>query len=155
MSFFQLLENSPSVFAKIGLVLAGITLFTFIFNKGFKFRLVGITIFTFILSLSSWAFLQSYTKPISVSGSIYSPIVFDNGTNLIVAQAKNDFPDSAIKPTLAQISANLKVGSRTGSLVKIRLRKLDKISPGISQPIVLGEITKDFSSGRINEGIEN
>ena len=114
----------------------------------------GITIFTFLLSISSWAFLQSYVKPIKVEGSIYVPKVFDNGTDLIIVKANSDFPESAIKPTLEQVSRNLKVGSRSGVLVKIKLRKVDYVEEGISKPILLGEITKDFRINQSNSSNE-
>ena len=42
---------------------------------------------------------------------------------MIVKKAENDFPDEAIEPTLKQLSENLKKGSRSGSEVKIRIRK--------------------------------
>tara|TARA_B100001287_G_C22279296_1_gene343077 strand:+ start:10 stop:468 length:459 start_codon:yes stop_codon:yes gene_type:complete len=144
MSFFELLESSPKIFGIIGLILLLITLITFVFNFSIKFRLTGITIFTFILSLSSWAFLQSYTANIKVEGAIYAPIVYDNGSDLIIAKANNNFPKEAVEPTLIQISKNLKRGSRSGRNVIIRIRGLEKISEEVSQPIILGEIEKSF-----------
>jgi len=144
MSFFELLESSPKIFGIIGLILLLITLITFVFNFSIKFRLTGITIFTFILSLSSWAFLQSYTANIKVEGAIYAPIVYDNGSDLIIAKANNNFPKEAVEPTLIQISKNLKRGSRSGRNVIIRIRGLERISEEVSQPIILGEIEKSF-----------
>ena len=144
MSFFELLESSPKIFGIIGLILLLITLITFVFNFSIKFRLTGITIFSFILSLSSWAFLQSYTANIKVEGAIYAPIVYDNGSDLIIAKADNNFPKEAVEPTLIQISKNLKRGSRSGRNVIIRIRGLEKISEEVSQPIILGEIEKSF-----------
>ena len=144
MSFFELLESSPKIFGIIGLILLLITLITFVFNFSIKFRLTGITIFSFILSLSSWAFLQSYTANIKVEGAIYAPIVYDNGSDLIIAKANNNFPKEAVEPTLIQISKNLKRGSRSGRNVIIRIRGLEKISEEVSQPIILGEIEKSF-----------
>ena len=146
MSFFELLESSPKIFGVIGLILLVITLITFIFNFSIKFRLTGVTIFSFLLSLSSWAFLQSYTTNIKVEGAIYTPIVYDNGSDLIIAKADNNFPQEAIYPTLEQISRNLKRGSRSGRNVVIRIRGLERISEDVSKPIILGEIEKSFIS---------
>ena len=146
MSFFELLESSPKIFGVIGLILFVITLITFIFNFSIKFRLTGVTIFSFLLSLSSWAFLQSYTTNIKVEGAIYTPIVYDNGSDLIIAKADNNFPQEAIYPTLEQISRNLKRGSRSGRNVVIRIRGLERISEDVSKPIILGEIEKSFIS---------
>ena len=127
------------------------TLISYFFNLTLKFRLTGATIFAFLLSLSSWAFIQSYSENIKIEGSLYLPIVYDNGSDLIIAKANVDFPQESIKPTLEQISANLKKGSRSGRNVKIRIRTLQKTSEGISKPIILGEIEKSFLSTQFTD----
>ena len=119
-------------------------LIAFIFNFGFKFRIVGATIFSLLLSLSSWAFIQSYTENIKIDGAKYVPVVYDNGFDLIITKADNDFPEEAIEPTLKQLSENLKKGSRSGSKVKIKIRKLQRVSEDVSKPIIIGEIEKNF-----------
>jgi len=144
MSFFELLKATPSIFGVVGIILLLITLITFFFNLKIKFRLTGATIFSFLLSLFSWAFLQSYIQNVKIDGAVYAPIVYDNGTNLIVAKANKDFQQTSVQPTLEQISLNLKRGSRSGQKVKIRIRSLEKISEGISKPIILGEVEKSF-----------
>ena len=144
MSFFELLEKTPKIFGFLGAFLFLVTLIAFIFNFGFKFRIIGATIFSLLLSLSSWAFIQSYTDNIKVDGAKYVPIVYDNGFDLIITKAENDFPEEAIEPTLKQLSENLKRGSRSGSKVKIKLRKLERISGSVSKPIIIGEIEKSF-----------
>ena len=145
MSFFELLENTPKIFGFLGIFLFLGTLIAFFFNFGFKFRITGAAIFSLLLSLSSWAFIQSYTENIKIDGAKYVPTVYDNGFDLIVKQADNNFPEEAIKPTLNQLSENLKKGSRSGSKVKIRIRKLEKISKDVSKPVIIGEIEKTFT----------
>ncbi len=149
MSFFELLESSPRIFGIAGLILLLITLISFFFNWSLKFRLTGVTIFSFLLSLSSWAFLQSYSTNIKIEGAVYAQIVYDNGSDLIIAKADNKFPLEAVDPTLEQISKNLKRGSRSGRNVVIRIRGLEKISEDVSKPIILGEIEKSFLSQTI------
>jgi len=95
--------------------------------------------------LSSWAFIQSYSENAVVEGARYVPIVYDNGFDLVIAKAEDDFPEEAIKPTLQQLSDNLRKGSRSGANVKIKLRKLEKISDEISKPVVIGETEKIIS----------
>jgi len=151
MSFFELLESSPKIFGIIGAILFFITLITFFFNFSLKFRLTGATIFSFLLSIFSWAFLQSYSDNVKIEGAIYLPTVYDNGSDLIIAKADKEFPAESIEPTLKQISSNLKRGSRSGRKVKIRIRTLEQISKGVSKPIVIGEIEKNF----ITETSEN
>ena len=144
MFFFELLENTPKIFGLLGIILFLGSLIAFIFNLGFKFRIIGATIFSLLLSLSSWAFIQSYTENVNIEGAKYVPIVYDNGFDLIIAKADNEFPEEAIEPTLKQLSENLKKGSRSGSNVKIKIRKLERISEDVSKPIIIGEIEKSF-----------
>ena len=146
MSFFELLKSTPKIFGVIGVILFFITLITFFFNFPLKFRLTGATIFSFLLSIFSWAFLQSYSQNIKIDGAVYLPVVYDNGSDLIISKADQDFPIESIEPTLKQISSNLKKGSRSGRKVKIRIRSLEKISEGVSKPIVIGEVEKSFIS---------
>jgi len=143
MSFFELLENTPKIFGFIGILLLCVTLIAFIFNFDFKFRTIGATIFSLLLSLSSWAFIQSYTEKVVIEDAKYIPIVYDNGFDLIIAKADDDFPEESIEPTLEQLSENLRKGSRSGANVNIKIRKLEKISDGISKPVVIGEVQKN------------
>ena len=143
MSFFELLDNTPKIFGFLGIFLLCVTVIAFVFNFGFKFRIIGATIFSLLLSLSSWAFIQSYTENTVIEGAKYIPIVYDNGFDLIIAKADNDFPEESIEPTLEQLSKNLRKGSRSGANLKIKIRKLEKISDGVSKPVVLGEIQKN------------
>ena len=144
MSFFELLKSTPQIFGVIGIILFFITLITIFFNLKIKFRLTGATIFSFLLSLFSWAFLQSYTETVKVEGAVYAPIVYDNGTNLIIAKANKGFEGNSVEPTLEQISLNLKRGSRSGQTVEIKIRSLEKVSEDISKPVILGEVKKSF-----------
>ena len=143
MSFFELLENTPKIFGFLGIFLLCVTLIAFIFDFGFKFRIIGATIFSILLSLSSWAFIQSYTEKVIIENAKFVPIVYDNGFDLIIAKADDDFPEESIQPTLEQLSENLRKGSRSGANVKIKIRKLEKISDGVSKPVVIGEVQKN------------
>ena len=145
MSFFELLENTPKIFGFLGIFLFLGTSIAFIFNLAFKYRIIGAAIFSLLLSLSSWAFIQSYTEKIKIDGAKYVPTVYDNGFDLIVTKADNEFPEEAIEPTLKQLSENLKKGSRSGSKVKIKIRKLEKISKNVSKPVIIGEVEKSFT----------
>ena len=144
MSFFELLENTPKIFGFLGIFLFLVTVTAFVFNFGFKFRITGATIFSLLLSLSSWAFIKSYSTNIKIEGAQYVQTVYDNGFDLIITKANKNFPEEAIEPTLMQLSENLKKGSRSGSKVKIKIRKLERISDDVSKPIIIGEIEKNF-----------
>ena len=143
MSFFELLENTPKIFGFLGIFLFICAIAAFIFDFVFKYRIIGATIFSLLLSLSSWAFIQSYTEKTVIEDAKYVPIVYDNGFDLIIAKADDDFPEVSIEPTLKQLSENLRKGSRSGANVKIKIRKLEKISDGVSKPVVIGEVQKN------------
>tara|TARA_B100000073_G_C23624195_1_gene529812 strand:- start:557 stop:1006 length:450 start_codon:yes stop_codon:yes gene_type:complete len=147
MFFFELLSSTPKLFGILGLILFIATIITFIFNWNLKFRLIGATIFAFLLSISSWAFLQSYSENVKIEGAVYLPIVYDNGYDLVIAKADKELEEITIDQTLKQLSENLKRGSRSGRDVRIRIRKLEKISEDISKPIILGEVRKSFIKG--------
>ena len=151
MSMSEVIQDLTKWLAWGGAGASLLTILAYLFSWGIKFRLTGITIFTLLLSASCWAFDQSYTPPFNVEGYKYAPIVFDNGYDLVVAQASNDFPEEAIKPTLRQIAGNLKGGGRNGAQVKVRLRKIEPAGDGISKPIILGEIINDLKESKIIE----
>tara|TARA_B100000700_G_scaffold110894_1_gene124907 strand:- start:381 stop:923 length:543 start_codon:yes stop_codon:yes gene_type:complete len=151
MSISEVIQEVTKWLAWGGAALGILTVLAYLFSWGIKFRLTGITIFTLLLSASCWAFEQSYTPPFTVEGYKYAPIVYDNGFDLVVAQASKDFPDEAIKPTLQQIAGNLKGGSRNGAQVKVRLRKIESAGEGISKPIILGEVINDLKESKVIE----
>ena len=143
----ELLSTSSSWLAKSGVAFLGLTLVAFIARWGIRFRLVGVSSFTLLLSVSCWAFGLSYTPNVSVEGALRAPVVFDNGDDLIVAQASSDFPDIAILPTLEQLAQNLRPGGRTSPEVTVRLRQLQPAGEGASKPVILGETRRSFEAG--------
>tara|TARA_Y100001968_G_scaffold333809_1_gene399742 strand:- start:6174 stop:6785 length:612 start_codon:yes stop_codon:yes gene_type:complete len=144
MTIYQTLQNATTFLAWTGLILGILTIISFLFSWGARFRLVGATIFSFLLSASCWAFNESYKPPFVVEGAQYAPVVYDNGFDLVVAQASEDFPNESIQPTLEQIAGNLKGGGRNGAQVHIRLRKLISTEEGKSKPLILGEVIRDI-----------
>jgi len=139
MNLPQLLQDSTGWLTWGGLGFAALTGVAFVARWGLRFRLVGVTSFTLLLAISSWAFSVSYTPPVVVEGALRAPVVFDNGNNLVVAQAPKAMEAEAIEPTLAQLAGNLRPGGRGGDEVVIRLRQLQVVSEGVSQPVILGE----------------
>ena len=142
----EFLEVSSKWLAWSGLGLSALTGIAFVSRWGLRFRLVGVSSFTFLLAVSCWAFSISYSPPVRLEGAVQVPIVFDNGTDLVVAQASSDFQQKAVTPTLNQIAANLRPGGRNTE-VRVRLRQLQAVSEGTSKPVVLGETKRDFSQG--------
>ena len=104
MSISEVISKGTIWLAWGGLGLAVLTIIAFLIDWGIKFRLTGTTIFTLLLSASCWAFQKSYTPPYQVEGYKYAPIVYDNGFDLVVAQASDDFPKESIKPVAFEYS---------------------------------------------------
>ena len=144
MSLPELLEKSISWLAWAGVVLTLTTLISFLFSWGPRFRLIGITGFTFLLAASGWAFANSYTPPVVIEGAMRTPVVFDNGDNLVISQAPTDFPKEAVKPTLEQLAGNIRGGGRNGGVVHVRLRQVLPTEEGVSRHVILGEVERDL-----------
>ena len=118
----------------------------FLAGWGIRFRLVGVSSFTFLLAISSWAFGVSYTPPVVIEGAVRAPIVFDNGSDLVVAQIPIDIDPSTITPTLEQIAGNLRGSGRGSRTVVVRLRGIESVEEGLGRPLILGETIRDFQT---------
>lgn len=132
-------------------VLALLTATGYLQRWGIRFRLVGITSFTALLSLSCLAFAVSYTPRVLVEGAVSVPVVFDNGSDLVIAAAPADLPAAAAAPSVEQVARNLR-GSGRGSgdgRVTVRLRRVEAKQPGLSEPVVLAEAQRDLRSGEV------
>lgn len=149
MALDQLLISAVPWLGWSGLGLALLTVVAFLAGWGLRFRLVGVSSFTLLLAVSCWAFGVSYTPPVVVEGAIRAPIVFDNGTDLVVAQAPLDLEADAVSATLEQLAGNLRSAGRGSGTVTVRLRAFETPRDGISQPVILGETVRDFRPGEI------
>jgi hypothetical protein len=140
MSLPDLLQRSIVWLAWGGLGFGVLTVVAFLTGWGLRFRLVGVTSFTLLLAVSCWAFSVSYTPPVRIEGAVRVPVVFDNGDDLVVAQAPATMPIEAIEPTLAQLAANLRSNGRSSQSIVIRLRQLQAAGEGSSTPVLLGKV---------------
>lgn len=133
-------------------VLAVITIAGYLLRWGVRFRLVGITSFTALLALSCLAFAVSYRPRVMVEGAVSVPVVFDNGAELVVAAAPADLPAAAAAPSAEQVARNLRGNGRQSddAIVRVRLRRVESVAPGLSQPVVLAEVRRDLVSGEIS-----
>ena len=99
MPLDQLLLSAVPWLAWGGLGLGLLTVVAFLAGWGLRFRLVGVSSFTLLLAASCWAFAVSYTPPVVVEGAIRVPVVFDNGNDLVVAQAPADLDSATVAAT--------------------------------------------------------
>ncbi len=133
-------------------VLAVLTIAGFLARWGIRFRLVGITSLTALLALSCLAFSISYNPRVSVPGAIQVPVVFDNGTDLVIAAAPTSLEAEAVAPTLDQVARNLRGGGRgSGGEVRVRLRRVEAVEPGLARPVVLAETTRDLAARSLGD----
>ena len=144
MALDQLLLTAVPWLAWSGLGLGLLTVLAFLAGWGLRFRLVGVSSFTLLLAASCWAFGVSYAPPMKVEGAIKVPIVFDNGNDLVVAQAPTEISREVIEPTLQQLAGNLRGSGRSSTVVVVRLRGIRSEADGLARPVILGETMRDF-----------
>ena len=144
MALDQLLLTAAPWLGWSGLALGLLTVVAFLAGWGLRYRLVGVSSFTLLLAVSCWAFGVSYTPPVVVEGAVRAPIVFDNGNDLVVAQAPADLDSTTVAATLEQLAGNLRGSGRGSSRVVVRLRALETAGEGVSRPVILGETERDF-----------
>lgn len=134
-----------------GALLASLTVVAFFARWGIRFRMVGVSSFTVLLATFCWAFAVSYTPRVTVEGALSVPVVYDNGSDLVVATYPMDAPVRAVLPTLQQLAANLRPQGRTSAdgMLHIRLRRLESAGEGRSRPVVVAKASKDLRTGDV------
>ncbi len=131
-------------------VLLLLTVVAFLVRWGIRFRLVGVTSFTVLLSLSCLAFAVSYSPRQLVDGAVSVPVVFDNGSDLVVAAAPADLAPDAFAPSVQQVALNLRGSGRGTQLVEVRLRRVDPTASGTDTPVVLATAVRNLADGSVN-----
>jgi hypothetical protein len=131
-------------------VLLLLTVLAFVVRWGIRFRLVGVTSFTVLLSLSCLAFAVSYAPRQLVDGAVSVPVVFDNGTDLVVAAAPADLDPAAFGPSVQQVALNLRGSGRGTELVEVRLRRVEATAPGTDTPVVLATAIRNLADGSVS-----
>jgi hypothetical protein len=134
-----------------GAALLLITVLAFLLRWGIRFRLVGVSSFTVLLSLSCLAFAVSYAPRDVVEGAVSVPVVFDNGSDLVITAAPADLPEEAYRPTVEQVARNLRGSGRKGDNgeVHVRLRRVEAVAPGVDRPVILAEASRSLRAGTV------
>jgi hypothetical protein len=104
-----------------------------------------------LLSLSCLAFAVSYAPRDVVEGAVSVPVVFDNGSDLVIAAAPADLPEEAYRPTVEQVARNLRGSGRKGDNgeVHVRLRRVEAVAPGVDRPVILAEASRSLRAGTV------
>ena len=131
-------------------VLLLLTVVAFVVRWGIRFRLVGVTSFTVLLSLSCLAFAVSYAPRLQVEGAVSVPVVFDNGSDLVVAAAPADLAPEAFQPSVEQVALNLRGSGRGTQLVEVRLRRVESKASGTDTPVVLASAVRNLADGSVS-----
>jgi hypothetical protein len=126
-----------------------LTVVAFVVRWGIRFRLVGVTSFTVLLSLSCLAFAVSYAPRQLVDGAVSVPVVFDNGSDLVVAAAPADLAPEAFGPSVQQVALNLRGSGRGTQEVEVRLRRVEPTAPGTDTPQVLASAIRNLADGSV------
>lgn len=120
----------------------------FLFRWGIRFRLVGTTGFMVVLTVGLLTLgLIPFTRTV-VPGAVNFSTVFDSGAAQAVIVVPPTITESQLTATLEQAASDLfSMGrlSRGEDLLTIRARTVLHPEPGVSEPLVLGQIKRSLS----------
>ncbi|HAN75509.1 MAG TPA: hypothetical protein DCQ51_05245 [Planktothrix sp. UBA8407] len=127
------------------LVLAIITVFSFIFKWGIRFRLVGITAFTGVLTGGVFGLSLGLFHHVQIPGAArYSRVFDDDGRQIVIAVSPN-ITKTELNATLRQAAADLYSSGRGGQFQEpllIRARTIVHPDADVSQPLYLGQVKR-------------
>lgn len=149
-----------TIYIKWSAILTGavflFTLIAFIFNWGFRFRLVGITGFMGVLTIGLFGLslgLFSYTD---VPGAAPFSVVYDNGGSQVVIKLPQTVTESEVEASLRKASADLYSYGRLGGTdnqMTIRARTVIHPEEGVSKPLYLGKVERQLSQDRSDSNL--
>ncbi|MDX2099073.1 MAG: Ycf51 family protein [Leptolyngbyaceae cyanobacterium bins.59] len=131
------------------LVFAALTVLAFVLSWGIRFRLVGVTGFTAVLTGGLFALSLVPLTHTVIPGATKFSRTYDNGATQAVITVSPDITESQLEATLRQAAEDLFSFGRLGSgedMLTIRARTLIHPSPGISQPLFLGQARRSLAS---------
>lgn len=157
----QIIMNPEfTIYIKWSAILTGtvflFTLIAFIFNWGFRFRLVGITGFMGVLTIGLFGLslgLFSYTD---VPGAAPFSVVYDNGGSQVVIKLPPNVTESEVEASLRKASADLYSYGRLGGTdnqMTIRARTVLHPEEGVSKPLYLGKVERQLSQDRSDSNL--
>ena len=136
------------------LVFAVLTVLALVLKWGFKFRLVGATGFMGVLTVGLFGLSLVPIVHTSIPGALHYSLIYDNGSDRATIAVATPISETGLEATLRQAAADLYSYGRSGSIdrqLKIRARTTIHPQPGISQPLVLGEVTRSLGGGEDSE----
>lgn len=133
------------------LTLAGsvITLLSFLFKWGIRFRLVGITSFLGVLTGGLFVLAVVPFSRTAIPGAIHFSVVYDTGGFQTVIIVPPQVTESELEATLRQAAGDLFSYGRMGGIenqMTIRARTIVHPEPGISKPLFLGQVKRSLTN---------
>jgi hypothetical protein len=132
-------------------LLAGaLTTIAFILSWGWRFRMVGVTSFMGVLTASFFGLGVSLYPRIAVEGAERFSVVYDNGgAQLVVALPPQALSEETLRATLKQaaydsFSPGRYSSASDGQQMTIRARTILHQAPGISEPLLLGQVRRSL-----------
>jgi len=126
------------------LVMGGLTLLTFAFGWGFRFRLVGVTGFMGVLTVGLFGLSFQPLVRTTVPGAVPFQTVYDSGGAQVVIKVPDTITESQLDATLRQAAANLfnpsRLSAQSEAASTIRARTILHESGGRSHLLYLGQV---------------
>jgi hypothetical protein len=124
-----------------------LAIFGFIFQWGFRFRLIGATGFMGVLTVGLFALSFGLFSRADIPNAVRFNLVYDTGTNQAVIAVPLDITPSQLEATLQQASINLFSYGRTASNGddKLTIRARAQLhQEGVTFPLYLGQIRRSL-----------
>lgn len=132
------------------LAFAALTLLALLLKWGFKYRLVGATGFMGVLTAGLFALSLVPIVHTNVPGALHYSLIYDNGSDRATIAVATPITETGLDATLRQAAADLYSYGRSGSAerqLKVRARTVIHPRPGVSEPLVLGEVSRSLAGG--------
>ena len=127
---------------------AALATLAFLLKWSFRFRLVGVTGFMLVLTSGTFALgLGLYTTP-NIAGASHYTTVYDTGADNVVIAVSPPITATELDATLRQAANKVFSYGRlnTGQgYMTVRARTIVHPKPGLSEPLVLGEVTRSLA----------
>lgn len=135
---------------------AVLAVLSFLFKWGIRFQMIGVTGFTAVLTFGLFALgLEPFTRTV-IPGAVHFATVYDGGGSQVVIVVPQTITELELEATLKQAAGNFFSLGRLGQgdpQMTIRARTVLHPEPGVSQPIVLGQIKRSLAA-RTDEEME-
>ena len=136
------------------LAFAVITVLALVLKWGFQYRLVGATGFMVVITVGLLGLSFVPIVHSNVPGALHYSLIYDNGSDRATIAVATPVSEPGLDATLRQAAADLYSYGRSGRVdrqLKIRARTVIHPRPGVSEPLVLGEVSRSLGGGEDGE----